>query len=101
MAGNIAAFRFVTDRLRDAQLAPFNLHDVLQVVVVPRRQPVQTLTHCSSSLASYFVYRCAMHMRCCSVYSGCSEQSERPALAKITPIKRHCIACSGRLPSRI
>jgi len=36
-----------------AQVAPFNLHDVVQVVVVPLMHILQTSTHWSSFAASY------------------------------------------------
>jgi hypothetical protein len=34
------------------QVAPFNLHDVVQVVIVPLMQILQTSTHWSNFLAS-------------------------------------------------
>jgi hypothetical protein len=36
------------------QFAPFSVQDVVQVVVVPFMQSLQTATHCFMSLGSYF-----------------------------------------------
>jgi hypothetical protein len=46
------------------QVAPFSLHDVVQVTVVPVMQASHTSTHWLKFLASNFLYRWAMQARC-------------------------------------
>jgi hypothetical protein len=56
------------------QRAPFNVHDVVQVVVVPRSHWVQAPMHCSKTIRLYEEYSFAMHELVEPVTSPSGEQ---------------------------
>jgi hypothetical protein len=61
--------------------APFNVHEVEQVVTVPRSHLMQTSTHCLRSFGLYKPYSSAAHFFVAALTSGSGEQDAAESAA--------------------